>query len=343
METLKSITFPTSTKAVPACFMDGYQFFYEIKPGDTLNEIISDFYSPMGDDIRKAITAQIKKNNPDIVDINMIYTGQVLYLKIPFRNEIQNSPIELSSIIEIKNDHKSLTPLQKRIKEDFVSSQKFDFTKPSLTFSGGTSNTLSKSIHNTNNILEEMIINYKNYATHKIGKKEYNIIRKQLKSSIKQRSFFRQGAFDLTAPQGKRVRKILAINPKSKSLGLFAKEAKNISRFSKIASKSATVLGFLEIGVTGYQVMKTDNCQEKINLSVGQVGSTTGGMAAGAAATFFLASNPFGWFVVATVGAASLVGSLASEEIVNWGYNKFGNSTNTKIIDYLKEERICHD
>jgi hypothetical protein len=111
-----STIFPTAGRPVPACFSDGYRFFYEIKAGDTFNEIIASFYGPTDDQIRNLIIQKIKKDNPDIIDIDNIYAGHLLYLELPFRNEIGGLSHERETVIRsIKQTLNSLSPNEREV------------------------------------------------------------------------------------------------------------------------------------------------------------------------------------------------------------------------------------
>jgi hypothetical protein len=330
-------------RLVPACFTSGYDLLYEIQAGDTLNAIIQDHYGAIDDEILMEITSQIKENNPDITDIDLIFPGQIVYLEVPFRKTMREDPFRAPTIQTVKEELKSLNPHERKVRESLIHSKKFyfDIGKNGLSFSQSAASSLQTSIRNIDGILKELTSNYVDYVNSKITKHYYTQNRLSLISKVKQRSFFKPGSFNLNGAQGRNARKILAMSPKTKDIGLFAREASSVNKMVKVAAKAGVVLQLVELGSTGYQICHSRGQREKNDLLIGQIGSISGGAGAGIMAAFFLGSNPVGWAVIIAVGAASMLSSIALERGAVQLYNHVGGSNKYDIVDTLKIESLC--
>jgi hypothetical protein len=345
-----STIFPTAGRPVPACFSDGYRFFYEIKSGDTFNEIITSFYGPIDDQIRNLIVQKVKKDNPDITDINKIYAGHLLYLELPFRNEVGGLSYEREAAIRsIKQTLSSLSPNEREVVGSLQSSKGlFTLVSGVLTFSGGCLGGLEKNIQSMRPAIDQMIDNYTLYAKGNIKKHAYQSTRQKILSTIQHKSLYRQGQFKLTPTQGRQARKILASTPRTKSLGLFAKEIEAGAKFSKYAKYGGIATNVIEIAGTGYRVYSTDNKRERNELIVGQMGSTTGGLVGGTVGgaalmtiSAFLAATPAGWVVIVVGGVSAVVGSISGEFLSRSMYSKSCQYGKPFFVDTLNSEWIC--
>jgi hypothetical protein len=300
----RSTVFPTAAGPIPACFSDGYRFFFEIKEGDTFNEVIDSFYAPTDNQVRNLIIQKVKKDNPDIIDIDRIYAGHLLYLELPFRNEIGGLSFEREGAIRsIKQTLSSLSPKERKVVGSLQSSRHvFTLVNGVLTFTGGSLGGFEKNIKSMKPTIDQMIDNYTLYAKGDIKKHVYQSTRQKILSTIQHKSLYREGQFKLTPTQGRQARKILASSPRTKSLRLFAKEIEAGAMFSKYAKIGGIATNVIEIAGTGYRAYSTDDKRERNELIVGQAGSaaggwiglTTGGAALGAISAF-LAVTPAGW------------------------------------------------
>jgi hypothetical protein len=341
-----STLFPTAGRPVPACFSDGYRFFYEIKAGDTFNEVITSFYGPTDDQIQNLIIQKVKKDNPDIIDINKIYAGQLLYLELPFRNEVGGLSFERETAIQsIKQTLSSLSPKEREVVGSLQSSKGlFTLVNGVLTFSGGCLGGLEKNIQSMRPAIDQMIDNYTLYAKGDIKKHLYQSTRQKILSTIQHKSLYREGQFKLTPAQGRQIRKILASAPRAKSLGLFAKEVEAGAKFSKYAKYGGIATNVIEIAGTGYRAYSTDNKRERNELIIGQAGSTLGawlGGAGGVALTLYLVATPAGWVTIVAGGVSATVGSLSGEHGLKWIYSKSCMFGKPFFVDTLNSEWIC--
>jgi hypothetical protein len=345
-----STIFPTAGRPVPACFSDGYRFFYEINTGDTFNEVITSFYGPTGEQIRNLIVQKVKKDNPDIIDINKIYAGHLLYLELPFRNEVGGLPFEREALIQsIKQTLSSLSPKEREVVGALQSSKGvFTLVNGVLTFSGGCLGGLEKNIKSMGPAIDQMIDNYTLYAKGDIKKHAYQSTRQKILSTIQHKSLYRQGQFKLTPAQGRQARKILASTPRTKSLALFAKEIEAGAKFSKYVKYGGIATNVIEIARTGYRAYSTDNKRERNELIIGQAGSTTGGwigFTAGSAAmasiSALLAATPAGWVVIIVGGVSASLGAISFEKFFKWTYSKGCDSGRPYFIEKLNNEWIC--
>jgi hypothetical protein len=338
-------TFPTATRPVPACFSDGYQFFYEIQSGDTFNKIIDDWYGPTFGEVKNAITQKIKKDNPDIIDTNLIYVGNLLYLEIPFRNEVRGLTLERSEAIHsIKQGLGTLSHQEKEIMSSLETSNAFKLINGSLTFTSGCLSGFQKNLISMNPAINKLIHNYSSYAKGEMSKHFYNKARKEIISSIQHKSLYRAGQFKLSPSQGKAARKILASAPRTKGLGLFAKEIEAGAKFTKIAKWGGIAANVIEISTTGYQAYTTNNPIERNELIAGQAGSTVGGFlgyTGGMALTAFLVGTPTGWVAIFIGGSATLIGSIAFETLAKASYSKICKHGKPFFIEQLNSEWVC--
>lgn len=117
------------------------------------------------------------------------------------------------------------------------------------------------------------------------------------------------------------------------------KHAVRLNNLAKVSKVGGVVLIGVGLTASCMQIANTNNRDEKNEIFVETVASTSMGVVAGITVGLFLVSNPIGWGTALVLAAGSAAISYGSGKTARYAYDKFGNK-----IDFVSGagvDNIC--
>lgn len=315
-------------------------FEYRIKAGDSLSMIMAKFYGvgPRSPNYNK-ILSQILSLNPHIKDPSLIRAGSLLRLMAtpgaaptpatagPVYNPLSTPfilpsapmcPAEYGPESFVLND----VPAQDEL--DFwtlswLAQNSNYFVIPGSIAAGSQGNLLSPA---NVGLIEQISDLYARYKSGALSKNQYDYQRRLLLNQFKNNigPFERWLFGNKTSHEAIRIARGGGI-PATKNITDQAARLKRLAAYGKHGGYVLTGVG---VAASCIQIADTASRQEKNEIFVETVASTSIGLAAGYAITLFLVSNPVGWGTALVLAAGSAAISYGSGRLARKAYNTFG-------------------
>lgn len=139
-----------------------------------------------------------------------------------------------------------------------------------------------------------------------------------------------------TAQQAFRISRFKSV-PVTHNISAYASHLNTLSRLGSQGG------GIILAGINGKiacdDISKTESREEKNEIFLDYAVSTTVGTVASYAFGVFLLTNPVGWTVALTVGAATAFGAIAAGKTAAYAYDKSGNKID--FVSGLGIDKIC--
>lgn len=317
---------------------------YKIKSGDTLSMIIFRMFGFAPTDSRYKKTQQyLLELNPQVKDINKIKAGDVLRLGVlpPVISPAkQVARRELSSPIRLPlQENYVVHRVAPKDADDFWMLSWLANNSNYLTIPGGVATGATVNFASPANIALMTQINdyYADYKSGKITKGQYDRLRKisldKLKTNI--------GPFEkwLFGPQTTHQAIRIA---RGGGVPAGANIARHADRLNKLATVGK-VGGYALVGVgltaSCMQIANTQNKQEKNEIFVETVASTSIGLVGGALLGLFLVSNPIGWGTALVLATGSAAISYGSGKFAKKLYDIYGNEVD--FVEGTGVNKLC--
>lgn len=303
---------------------------YTVKQGDTLSQIISNFYDvTYGSDRYKSALALVSYHNKQITNPNLLQPKQVIRLMPMTPNSVgmclasdENKKV-LAEFSNRSNQfhptlgdgldkYKMYIPTDAQEQEMFWAlawlQDEYDFLSIGSVASGAALSTLGGLVNKNNTaLIQEVERLYNQYKKGTLTKGQYDYRRQKALKAFAQRL----GPFEKVLLKGQTARQALQIS-RSKAVPATANVTKNLDRLnklSKLSSVGGVVLTAAGVGMGCYNIAQAQSNQEKNEIFVETVTSSIVSIGSGLALTAFLISNPVGWATILVLGTASAVGS----------------------------------
>jgi len=323
--------------------MDTY-FEYRIKGGDTLSLIIFKMFGFTPNDSRYAGALQhIMSLNPQIKNPNRIVSGDLLHLGvIPENNTVAktvpkvHSPAVFPTVTNPSFVTKDVAPADTDSywALSWLEENSNFLTIPGSIVLGAKGNLVSPGNLSLLTDVSDLYADYKNGIITK-GQYDYRraLTLTKLRENVGPMEKFLFG--NKTTHQSIRIARGGGI-PATAHIEKHAVRLNNLAKVSKVGG--VVLIG---VGLTAscIQIANTKNSEEKNEIFVETVASTSIGVVAGFAVGLFLVSNPIGWGTALVLAAGSAAISYGSGKTARYAYDKFGNK-----IDFVSGsgvDNIC--
>ena len=286
---------------------------YPVKAGDTLSQIIADYYDiHYGHPQYKITEASIAYFN-DLDNPDYIRSGQLLrLLPLPSPEAVQAcempedfNPYTLPTsttwhLLEpmspgYARDIEHYIPLDPAEQEAFWTIAWWDYTYPFLsnTASGGMLAVGGIVGESNTQLLAQVKRVWEQYQSGLITQSQYNYQRQQLLKQYKELV----GPFERLIFKNQSVNEAIRINrtkalPATHNIDIHAARIGQLARAMKYGG---VVLSAASLGVGCYQIANTEDYHEKNEIFVETMASTGWGLLVGGVVTAMLISNPVGW------------------------------------------------
>lgn len=341
-------------------------FEYRVKAGDSLSLIMAKFYGvgPRSSNY-SVYLKQILALNPHIKDPHLIRVGSLLRLKavpastpgpvvtpgpaiapsssVSSASQLFSDPFILPSAsmcpAEYGPESFALNNVPAQDELDFwmlswLAENTNYLVIPGSIAAGTQGNLLSPA---NVSLVEQINDLYAQYKSGKLSKNQYAYQRRlrldQFKNNI---GPFERWLFgDKTSHEAIRIARGGGI-PATANITQHADRLKRLASYGK---HGGYVLAGVGVAASCMQIADTDNRQEKNEILVETIGSTSVGLAAGAAVTLFLVSNPVGWGTALVLAAGSAALSYGVGKAVRKVYTAHG--TEADLVSGLGVDSVC--
>jgi len=332
---------------------------YKVSTGDTLSKILKLYY---GD---SALTFSnftnyldtIKRDNPKIIDVNKIYPGQLILLRVPVMSSeagAVNSTQHYDEHMGVCNADYESDPYETLFwpvidswktmpvaEQDALQALAPFYLGATLGLGGMSMTTSSIDSLFKSNIpaLNEIKIKYEAYKAGRITKGQYDYARRQILNRLSSNL----GPVKKALYGNKRPHEVIRINRAKNSVptGKITQQAQRLSKMSKIASKGGIILSAVGLGVTCHQVAHANTGYKKNEIMYESLGGLGTGALYGVGLTIILASNPIGWVAALTIGAVGAGLSYGGGKAMGNLYTSLGEETD--VAHFSTIDKLCTD
>ena len=317
--------------------MNNY-YEYKIKNGDTLSGIIHRMFGYLPNHARYTETLKhLLTLNPQIKNPHQIKYGDMLRLAVlpstpqPTTRIAKTSQVQPPSFITEAihpNDRDNFWALS------WLEHNANYLTIPGSIAVGATGNLLSPGNVNLINAVSD---HYADYKSGRTTKSQYDYRRKRTLDKLRANI----GPFEKlmfgknTTHQSIRIARSGGV-PATAHISKHANRLKSVAAISK---NSGIVLAGVGLTAACMQIANAADAQEKNEIFVETITSTTAGIGLGFAVGVFLVSNPIGWgsAIVLAVGSTAL--SYGAGKLTRLAYNKLGMQVD--LVTGTGVSRIC--
>ena len=319
--------------------MENY-FEYHVKSGDTLSAIIFKMFGYAPSDSKYSdVLTHIVSLNPQIKNPNEIIAGDMLRLGVipgaktvsVIRSTPASSELEIPSFIT-----KNVTRADI---ENFWVLSSLAENSNYLTIPGGVAIGVTGNLMSPGNIalIKEVGDLYAEYKRGDLTKGQYDYRRSLVLNRFKENVGPMEKLLfgDKTTHQSIRIAKGGGL-PATAHIAKHADRLNDLAKISKVGG-----IALVGVGVTAscMQIANADSHEEKNEIFVETVASTSVGVGAGVVVGLFLVSNPIGWgtALVLAVGGAAI--SYGSGKLARYAYDKSGNKVD--FVSGAGINKIC--
>ena len=298
---------------------------YRVKSGDTLAYIISRFYdtAPGSNQYRYRI-AQIMKLNPHVINPDRIYAGDFLILAAESGTEMCTTEDKGKEIFSPPLPSLVLPSVPVDSDADFwalswLANHSNYLVLPGSTLLGAKSNLLSGG---NIGLVENVSDLYAEYKAGKISKPQYDYQRKKSLDLLRKNigPFEKLLYGDKTPHQVVRIARGGAIPATAR----IAENAQHLKKLASLAKSGGVVLTGVGVAASCMQIADASSTQEKNEIFVETLMSTSMGVLGGAMVSLFLISNPVGWGTAIVLAAGSVAASYAAGKAARVAYDASG-------------------
>ena len=326
--------------------MDDYKdyFEYKIKAGDTLSGIIFNMYGlTVSDRQYQSASKRVLALNPQIIDPNYIRAGDVLRLvKLSPGSQTfpQGRPIVQGPVVSNKPTPGPITaPVPEHNRYDFWALTWLEHNSNYLTIPGGIALGSKGNLLSPGNLslITEVNDYYAEFKSGNLTKGQYDYRRKVTLDRLKKNlGPFERWIFGEKLTHGSvRIARAGGV-PATFNI---SKHAERLNRVAALGKAGGFVLTGVGLTASCMQIANTQDREEKNEIFVETVASTSVGVGLGVAVGIFLVSNPIGWGAALVLATGSAAISYASGKSARYAYDRFGNQ-----IDFVSGtgvETIC--
>lgn len=313
--------------------------FYEVRQRDQLFAILRSHYgvAKFTQD-KQRIVEQVKANNPQISNIDLIVPGQVIML--PDLSLLQpqrpgQTPGLSSGIINSCSAVSSeLTSMDGQTKSLMTS---LDYNAIGIEAGKGFVEFVQKTTEAAVPAIEKVALKYYQQKAGTITKGQYDYGRTKL---IKEIDKSIRPLRPLISP-GQATNQIIRIKPNEiVRTQAILDEAKNLKRIAKVASSGLAIVKVVDLGVKAADFHTAANNQQRTVIVMDEALTWAGGAAA-TAVCILIVGTPVGWAAIAGVIAVSAVGGLGGQQLSKVLQEKMlfdakGNRIETKADRFWK-------
>lgn len=321
-------------------------FEYRINAGDSLSMIMAKFYGvgPRSPNYNKFLN-QILSLNPHIKDPSLIRSGSLLRLMAasnPTKTPTLSMPVYDPISRPFLSPSAPMCPAEygpeSFVLNDVPAHDELDFWMlswlaensnylviPGSILTGTQGNLLSGgNIH----LIEQISDLYAQYKTGGMTKSQYDYRRRVLLNQFKNN----MGPFERFLFGNKTSHEAIRIArgggvPATQNIVRHADHLKRLASYGKYGGYVLTGVG---VAASCMQIADTDSRQQKNEIFVETVASTSIGLLGGAAIGIFLVSNPVGWGTALVLAAGSAAVSYSSGRLARRAYTSYG-----KEVDFV--------
>jgi len=314
--------------------LTGFPMLYRIKPGDTLTSIIASEYGT-NSNYQNEIIKQIRADNPEITDPNIIKVDQLILLN----QYSPNSPftsIQASSDIDNAKANWTTTGFQTKNAMIEISPIYNYLTLGSLGV-GANLAAVTNLFKSNTYILNDIPQAYTDYKSGKITKGQYDYLRKQRLDKFKKHL----GPVQKLLYGNNTPHEVFKISRKSgiKATQNMTQNIKTLSRVADIASKGGLVLAAAGIASSCHQIANIPDRVQKNVIAVETGTSTIVGSVSGVIVGVVLLTTPVGWTAALVIGIGSALASYGIGKSAGKVYDKFFRSYD--VVDTLSIDKVC--
>jgi len=317
---------------------------YKVVPGDTLSKILQQYF---GNGVSTHSQFQqylvtIKQDNPQILDVDKIYPGQLILLRVPPTDPTTNSLIASANPdadmgmcnADTQNDpYESLfQPViqnwQTMPKEEQDALQTLAPFYTSATIGIGamtmTTSAIDSLFKSNAPALYEIRAKYEQYKNNQLTKGQYDYARRKILNRLQSNL----GPVNRALYGNKKPHEVIRINRggNAPSTGKITQQVNRLNKMSKIASKGGIVLSAVGLGVACHQVANAPTGFKKNEIMYESIGGLATGTIYGVGLSILLAGTPVGWVAALALGATGA------------GLSILGGKTSAKVYTSLGEE-----
>lgn len=336
---------------------------HKVTAKETLSQIITDFYDVAYGSVeyRQAVTL-LQHSNPEVLDINKIYPGQIIRLFDLQPGEMaycpkpqainEANPVAPVTDAEVAQwlDRNSLTlpslvsleqhwPINPAEQDAFFTlawlEENYGILAASATAGFNTFDGLVSQSHRA--FVADVKVLWQRYQAGKITQNQYNYQRQ-----LALKAFARKvGPFEKLLFKGQTARQAVRIN-RRKAIPATAKidrQLHRLSRMARLSKHGGIVLTAAGVAVGCHQIANTQDRHRKNEIFVETLGSAAVGTAASIGLGLLFAATPVGWVAALAIGTTAAFGSYAAGKGTAKFYNK--NLRQYDIVSAAGVDRVC--
>lgn len=322
-----------------------HSYLYSVKPGDTLTGIIWKFYHfKFGTEGYKLALSQIRKDNPKLVNPDLIKVGQSINLRKLDHTDLKptaNFKLSFNSVISPSEQSKfdsTIKSLSQKEREAFWALSWLDDNWGSASAGiGATFASMGALLGDDGkgNVgeLKKLDGLYQDYKSGSLSKGQYDYRRKKLLEVVAKNL----GPTEKLLFNGRKAREVMRISRKGGVPATVAlkKNTDKLAKLSKVAAKGGTVLTAINLGLACEQIARANTKAKKNEILVETAASTVVGLASGIVISLVVLATPVGWIGAIALGIASSGVSYASGKVVADKYKELYSD-----IDLMSKTKV---
>lgn len=319
--------------------MDIY-FEYRIKGGDTLSLIIIKMFgfTPSGSRYASAMK-HIMMLNPHIKNPNRIVSGDLLRLGLIPENkpaQIVHRPVVSPTATNPSFVLKNIAPADN---DSYWALSWLEENTNFLTIPGGIALGAKGNLVSPGNLslLTDVSDLYADYKNGVLTKGQYDYRRaltlKMLRDNVGPMEKLLFG--NKTTHQSIRIARGGGVP----ATAHIEKHTARLNNLAKVSKAGGVILIGVGLTASCMQIANTNDREEKNEIFVETIASTSVGVVAGFAVGLFLVSNPIGWGTALVLAAGSAAVSYGSGKTARYAYDKFGNKVD--FVSGAGVDNIC--
>lgn len=325
-----------------------HYYEYRVRGGDSLSNIIVQFFGvgPRSPGYTKYLN-HILSLNPHIKDPNLIRAGSLLRLGvIPAAKPAvaqappaMQPPWSIARPAAVSSNDFMLKDVSYHDETDFwllswLEERSNHLVVPGSVALGAKGNLLSPG---NVRLIEQVSDLYADYKAGIITKGQYDYRRKQSLDRLRHNI----GPFDRWLFGNQTPHEVVRIArhggvPATQNI---QNQASRLTRLASYGKSGGYVLAGVGVAASCVQIANSDSRQEKNEIFVETVTSTTFGVAAGVAVGLFLVSNPVGWGTALVLAGGSVAVGYGSGRLFRGAYTLSG--TKVDFVSGLGVDNIC--
>ncbi|WP_219702599.1 LysM peptidoglycan-binding domain-containing protein [Marinomonas lutimaris] len=330
---------------------------YTVKQGDTLSQIISNFYDvTYGSDRYKSALALVSYHNKQITNPNLLQPKQVIRLMPMTPNSVGMclaSDENKKVLAEFSNRSNQFHPTLGDGLDKYKMHIPIDTQEQEMlwalswlqdnydilaTSSGAALNSMGGLVNQQNTaLIQEVERLYNQYKKGTLTKGQYDYRRQKALKAFAQRL----GPFEKVLLKGQTARQALQIS-RSKAIPATANVTNHLDRLgrlSKLATHGGVVLTAAGVGMGCYNIATAQSRQEKNEIFVETVAGSLVSAGTGYALATFLITTPVGWATILVLGSAAAIGSYAAGKGARELYTMSGNKAD--LVSLSGVDKLC--